>query len=143
MKDVPYEIFSPQVIQETIEGEVIIVSLESGNYYSLRDTGGEIWQLAVSSYSQSEIIEAIKGQYQVDGLNLGDIVIGFLDQLVEHQLLKPSQTGKALQVTIEPKQKDKKTFAEPKLEIYSDMQELFLLDPIHEVDDSGWPTRKE
>jgi hypothetical protein len=28
------------------------------------------------------------------------------------------------------------------LERYTDMQELLLLDPIHDVDESGWPHRK-
>ena len=25
--------------------------------------------------------------------------------------------------------------------VFSDMQELFLVDPIHDVDDAGWPSR--
>jgi hypothetical protein len=28
------------------------------------------------------------------------------------------------------------------LERYTDMQELLLLDPIHDVDQTGWPRRK-
>jgi hypothetical protein len=31
------------------------------------------------------------------------------------------------------------SWAEPVLDKYTDMQELLLLDPIHEVDDAGWP----
>jgi hypothetical protein len=30
----------------------------------------------------------------------------------------------------------------PVLERYTDMQELLFLDPIHDVDESGWPHRK-
>ena len=30
-------------------------------------------------------------------------------------------------------------FEEPKLEKYSDMEDLLLLDPIHDVEDEGWP----
>jgi hypothetical protein len=30
-------------------------------------------------------------------------------------------------------------FVAPVLDKYTDMQELLLLDPIHEVDASGWP----
>lgn len=33
-------------------------------------------------------------------------------------------------------------FEPPVLEKYTDMQDLLLLDPIHEVDDTGWPKRK-
>jgi hypothetical protein len=33
-------------------------------------------------------------------------------------------------------------FSAPVLQKYDDMQDLIMLDPIHEVDDSGWPARK-
>ena len=29
------------------------------------------------------------------------------------------------------------------MEKYDDMQELLLLDPIHEVDEAGWPVKKD
>jgi len=143
MDQVRYEIYSPQVIQETIEGEVIIVSLDSGNYYSLNRSGGEVWQLALASYSQAEIISELQRSYLSGGVNPGDTVPGFLNQLVEHQLLKPSSAGKTPQPKKNQKIETNNPFEEPRLEAYSDMQELLLLDPIHEVDESGWPTRKE
>ena len=30
-------------------------------------------------------------------------------------------------------------FTPPKLERYTDMQEIILLDPVHKVDSQGWP----
>jgi len=33
-------------------------------------------------------------------------------------------------------------FVAPVLERYEDMQDFLLVDPIHEVDDSGWPNKK-
>jgi hypothetical protein len=27
--------------------------------------------------------------------------------------------------------------------VYEDMQDLLLLDPIHDVDETGWPARKQ
>jgi hypothetical protein len=34
-------------------------------------------------------------------------------------------------------------FTQPVLEVYTDMQDLLLLDPIHEVDEeAGWPSPK-
>jgi hypothetical protein len=35
-----------------------------------------------------------------------------------------------------------KTFEPPLLEKYTDMQDLVLLDPVHEVDSTGWPAPK-
>ena len=34
-------------------------------------------------------------------------------------------------------------FDAPRLERYTDMQDLVLLDPVHQVDDTGWPRTKE
>ena len=34
---------------------------------------------------------------------------------------------------------EKPSFNAPALQKYSDMQELLLLDPIHDVDEAGWP----
>jgi hypothetical protein len=37
----------------------------------------------------------------------------------------------------------KAPFAEPALEKHTDMQDLILLDPVHEVDARGWPHAAE
>ena len=34
---------------------------------------------------------------------------------------------------------EKRPYVPPQIERFTDMQELLLLDPIHEVDDTGWP----
>jgi hypothetical protein len=34
------------------------------------------------------------------------------------------------------------SWSSPVLSIYDDMQDLLLLDPIHDVDESGWPAIK-
>jgi hypothetical protein len=143
IEDLRYELYSPQVIQETIEGEVIIVNLDSGNYYSLNRSGGDIWQLALGSYSQSEIIAALQMRYSSGGANPVDSVPAFLNQLIEQELLKTSQVETAPPPIEDLNSKWSGVFEEPKLEVYSDMQELLLLDPIHEVDEGGWPTRPE
>ena len=33
-------------------------------------------------------------------------------------------------------------FTTPTLEIFSDMQDILLLDPVHDVDERGWPINK-
>ncbi len=49
-------------------------------------------------------------------------------------------------IKIEPKEiqnfQKKKSFCLPIIEKYTDLEELLLLDPIHEVDESGWPKQK-
>ncbi len=38
--------------------------------------------------------------------------------------------------------KDVRRFTEPTVHTYADMQDLLLLDPIHDVDETGWPNAK-
>ncbi len=38
-----YQVKSSNIIHETIDNEVVIVNLEKGYYYSMRNTAAEIW----------------------------------------------------------------------------------------------------
>src|SRR5947208_15680065 len=40
---------SPHVIHETIDGEVIVINLASGNYYSVKGAGADVWDVIESS----------------------------------------------------------------------------------------------
>ena len=39
---------SPHVIHETIDGEVIVINLASGNYYSVKGAGADVWDVIES-----------------------------------------------------------------------------------------------
>jgi len=61
-----------------------------------------------------------------------------VNELLAVDLIRPASAqagnapiGEMIPVTI--------AYAPPVLETFSDMQDLLLLDPIHEVDDAGWP----
>jgi hypothetical protein len=63
-----------------------------------------------------------------------------LSQLQEENLIVPvDAAGEAVDVASSDTNPDKPLFNPPSLNKYSDMQELLLLDPIHDVDDAGWP----
>ena len=38
---------------------------------------------------------------------------------------------------------EKLAYEHPVLQKYTDMEDLLLLDPIHDVDEAGWPARKQ
>ena len=40
-----FKVNTPPVIHETLDGEVIVVNLDTGTYYSIPGTGAEIWTL--------------------------------------------------------------------------------------------------
>jgi hypothetical protein len=142
-----FRINSPTVIHETIDGETVIVNLDSGNYYSLEKVGGDIWALIGSGLHVSEIIENITCRYSGEGEEIGGAIERFLVNLQKEGLIVSGEShGKANEPAGDPDRtqrvEERPEFEIPALHKYSDMQDLLLLDPIHEVDDTGWPNVK-
>ena len=138
-----FRINTPTVTHETIDGEAVIINLDTGNYYSLVDAGSFIWSLVDKGASPSEVQDVILQTYQGDAQDVDRGVHELLAQLQQENLIVPVDgAGDALdlaQVAPATNGHEKPSFNPPSLNKYSDMQELLLLDPIHDVDDVGWP----
>ena len=134
---------TPHVVHETIDGETILLHLKTGNYYSFDALGALIWQSIIESGSIKELMS--KDLLDQDQIKEVDT---FVNRLVEEELLKEvsSIENSALENSSELFDQfihAVKEFKPPILNKYSDMQELLLLDPIHDVDEGeGWPEAK-
>lgn len=134
---------TPNVVSEDFDGEIILVNLTNGNYYSLRNSGARIWKLIESRTTFDIILEAIEHQYDID--NSATVhVDSFITELLEQQLIRTEpMNGHRYELTHSGAE-DRQPFEAPVLEVYSDMQDLLLLDPIHDVDEeTGWPQRPD
>ena|ERR1035437_2665002 len=134
----------PDVVHETIDGETVIVNLENGVYYSLRNSGVDMWNLLEAGANLDELSEAMVGRFDGSPDVIRRAITELLVALQQEGLVKVSSTKLDDDQTdlIQP-QSEKAKFEAPVLEKYSDMQELLLLDPIHEVDEEGWPHKAE
>ena len=137
---------NPQVIHETIEGETIIIDLSSGTYYSLQGTGPEIWNALVAGASASAIAEWLAQGCSDAPEPIAAAVDAFLRDLEAAGLVAPEERGdSAAHVSLNGRggKGREPAFRVPKLETFTDMQEIILLDPVHQVDDRGWPHAAE
>ena len=137
-----FRVNSPQVIWETVEGEVLLIDLGTGNYYSLRGTGAVIWHALEQGARVDEILAILERAYE--GENELEIALGrFLEEVMVEELVIPMDTGcEAVTPPIEMVVSGAR-FEAPLLEKYTDMQELVLLDPVHDFEDAeGWPGAK-
>jgi hypothetical protein len=143
-----FQINSPKVVQETIEGEVVIVNLEKGDYYSLLKTGADIWSAIEKGNSTTEIIAEMTERYEGDRETIEAGVNSLIAQLKEEEIIISASTNESEnpnlpEVKTATKNNLKKLpFEAPILSKYTDMEELLALDPIHEVDEMGWPNAK-
>jgi hypothetical protein len=139
---------TPKVVHETIDGETVILNLDNGNYYSLVGVGAQIWRFIETGAPVDEIIEKVKCAYEVNGTDVDEAVNTFVSELGKEGLTVPhkedSSEGFQWPAENDPGVNgEKQSFSAPVLNKYSDMQDLLLLDPIHDVDEeAGWPTNK-
>jgi Coenzyme PQQ synthesis protein D (PqqD) len=136
---------SPHVIHETIDGEVIVINLASGNYYSVKGAGADVWEVIESSpgVDKSTIAAAIAARSGRASDDVARDITDFLEALQREELVAPAENGAT--ASMPPTNgagNGSGTFEPPLLEKYTDMQDLVLLDPVHEVDTAGWPHPK-
>ena len=135
-----YRINAPQTIFEVFEDEIIIVSFFDGSYYSVRNSAADIWQALHAGASAQNIIDAFVAAYPTEADHIAASLTGFMSELERARLIVPADDGDVKQAVIDVPASSA-GFLQPVLESYTDMQDLLLLDPIHEVDDMGWPKK--
>ncbi len=54
-----YGVDSRKVAHETIDGEVIMIHLVQGNYFSLEGLGADLWELLVTGRGRDETLTVI------------------------------------------------------------------------------------
>jgi hypothetical protein len=136
--ELAFEISVPNVTGEIIDGEAIVLNLKSGHYFSMDGSAALVWGGIEQRLPPSRIAGEVAGRFGIDpGLALADVQ-KLLDELLEHDLIRPAPAAAdhdaGLDLTIAPS-----AYSAPSLEIYTDLRDLLLLDPIHDVDEAGWP----
>lgn len=134
----PLAIDTEAVMHETIDGEVVIIHLDQGTYYSLTGAGALLWNLLEQGRSALQLAAAAGPHYDaVPEDRLREDAQRFLGELHREGLVRESE-GAAEGETTMPFAPTG-AYETPTLTKYTDMEELLLVDPIHEVEDSGWP----
>jgi hypothetical protein len=128
-------------MHERIEGEIIVIDLSTGSYYSLRDVGAAIWTELERGAAEDEIVVALERRYEASSEEIDAAVRRLVKELaVEGLIESTSANGDGTADTPSSEgNESRKAFSAPVLEKHTDMQDLILLDPVHEVDARGWP----
>jgi len=145
-----YRANRPNVIHEVIDGEAVIVNLENGKYYSIDKVGAAIWEHIENGLSGQEIVKAIAEKYEGSRTQIESGVSQLVSQLQQENLIISNGANENNMVaengntekrslSVGNGNSQKEVFEPPQLNIYNDMEELLLLDPIHDVDETGWP----
>ena len=136
-----FKVNAPEVAWEDFDGEAVIVNLETGEYFSTQGVGAEIWRRLAAGSPVAAVEKALLARFDVERDAASTAVEGFVSSLCEHGLLVPvAGADDSAEPEAVPAASEKRPFLSPSLEKYSDMQDLLLLDPIHETTDRGGPS---
>jgi hypothetical protein len=126
------------VSSEVIEGEAIIMNHETGYYFNALDSGALIWGLVERGTTIDAIVAALTAQFQVDPQQARVDAEQFIDRLAEHDLIAECDHAAATNAPVSAL--DRAPYAGPVIEAHTDLADLLLLDPVHEVSERGWPS---
>ena len=131
----------PDVSAEVFETEVLAINLASGHYHSLREAAVPLWRLLIEGRSVEESASLLAGSLSADpaevladtralvaALRERAVIVTVPAPAVGASLPSPAWLGEF-----------KPPYVKPLFDTYTDMKDLLLIDPIHEVDVSGWP----
>ncbi len=136
-----YRIDQKYVAYEVFDGEILAVNLETGVYYSLQDVSVKIWDFIAAGMSIGEISKALEALFDAKAEAIEPEVSEFVDKMKGEGLVVLGAPDRPI-APVPAASGQKRPFTTPALSIYADMQDLLLLDPIHDVDEAGWPVLK-
>ena len=137
-----FQLQSSDVVLEAFPDETIAVHLGTGRYYSLDLMAAETLDLLVSGREFVAVVEHVAARYQVEPAEVEPAITELATLLVDEGLVTCAP-GAAPGTAFPAPSPAEAAFVAPTLTVYSDMEDLLLIDPIHDVDNTGWPVRAD
>ena len=84
--------FAETVFAQEVDGEMVLLDMESENYFGLDEVGTAIWQAMQEKETLREVFEVLKEQYEVEAEVLENDLSDFVEKLVESGLVKVEES---------------------------------------------------
>lgn len=139
MPDECYRINVPSVVYERFDNELVAIHMGTGVYHSMMGAATDAFVLLSEEATAAEMADVLATRYEATSGEILAALQPFLDQLQKEQLIVPVEERKPRNPLRIAGNGGLLPFVAPTLEAFNDLEGLLLLDPIHEVDDEGWP----
>lgn len=129
-----------RVIWEVLDGEAVIVDLASGRYHAASGVTLTVWEALAGGADLTATTTLVAATHPGTPDDAREHIAAFVDDLVTQGLLTPAPAPATPAVRPEVATATAPaSWAPPALESYEDLEDLLLLDPVHEVTPDGWP----
>ena len=78
---------SSEVLSQEVDGETVLLDLESESYFGLDEVGTRIWQLLNETSNLQTVFDTLLGEYDVDEKQLEKDLQDHVAHLVEEGLI--------------------------------------------------------
>src|SRR4051812_18553114 len=86
-----YALNKPPVVGEVIDGEVMVINLDTGVYYSITGAGAAVWPMLVAGASGQEISDRVARHYGASAASVERDLGIFIARLADEAILRPRQ----------------------------------------------------
>lgn len=76
-----------EVVEAEIDGQVVMMSIEQGDYYGLDETGSRIWALLQDAMDVKTLCHKLMAEYEVEESQCLDDVRLFLADMAKHNIV--------------------------------------------------------
>lgn len=128
---------SPNIGARSFGDEVVVANFLSGIYYSLLGSAAQVWEGLMAGVPLDRVVNQIVAVGGVDRAAFAEAVQKLVSDLLSEGLIVEGKGSEGTDWSPAPPEGER--YELPVLERYTDMQDLLLLDPVHDVEDMGWP----
>ena len=128
---------SSNVSARSFGDEVIAANFVRGVYYSLLGPAAQIWEGLVAGVPLDRVVAEVSALSDAEPAAFAAASSSLVEALLAEGLLVegPAAEAKPWQAVAGSEGR----YGLPSLERFTDMEDLLLLDPVHDVEEMGWP----
>jgi predicted transcriptional regulator len=82
---------SADVLVQELDGEAVLLNLDSERYFGLDDVGTRVWQHLLEHRLLERVCEEMEKEYEVDASRLRSDVLKLIEELIEAGIVKVEQ----------------------------------------------------
>jgi hypothetical protein len=142
-----YRSNAPRFVDETIDGEALVMDMVKGSYYSCVGSSAFAWNALARGVPTDDLAAMLVARYGIAPADAQRDVDAFVTSLVDAEMLVAASPGAdPPRADDAPPTRDALDALVPQpeytalaLERFDDLADLILLDPVHDVTEAGWP----
>ncbi len=76
------------LLSTEIDGETVMMNMDSGQYYALNDVGSRIWQELANPVEVDGLCRRLEAEYDAEAGVIRDCVLRFLTEMLDKRLIR-------------------------------------------------------